>query len=90
MTHTELLRAQQIQTIAAAIYQINQNFNEILTVGDYETLATREVDLLALLVDQCAILRTGAVSERDVDLDLGYKPTDCSILELYSKYGFKR
>lgn len=90
MTHKELILAQQIQAITAAIYQIDQNFNEILTVGDYATLTTREVDLLTLLADQCDILRTCASSERDADLDLNYKPTDCSILDLYNKYGFMR
>lgn len=90
MTRKELICALQIQSIITEIYQINQNFNEVSTAKDYENLNTKEVDLLALLVDQCAILCTCASSERNVDLELGYKPTDGSILDLYNKYGFMR
>lgn len=90
MTNKTLIRAQQIQTIATAIYHINQQFNEILTVGDYAVLTTRKVDLLTLLDDQCQMLIDEASAERDVDLELGYKMTDCNIFELYRKYGFMK
>lgn len=90
MTNRTLIRAQQIQTIATALYHINQNFSEILTVGDYATLTTREVDLLSLLADQCTVLAADAITERDADLELNYKPTDCCTQELYVKYGFVR
>lgn len=90
MTNKTLIRAQQIQTIATAIYHISQLFGEVLTVEDYATLTTREVDLLSLLADQCEVLKGKAITEREVDFDLGYKLTDCNIYELYRKYGFMR